>query len=126
MKSRKALLPALVLMALVPGCGGAGQVDSVRERDGVVEIALTDFRMRPQVIRAPQDSLTIIVRNEGRLAHALRLRGASEVVRLKVSTLLPGEEAARVGVTLKRGHWRLFCPLANHEELGMHGTLVVE
>ena len=98
----------------------------MRDRDGVVEIALTDFRMRPQVIQAPRDSFTILVRNEGRLAHALRIRGASEVVRLKVATLLPGEEAARVGVTLKRGQWRIFCPLANHEELGMHGTLVVE
>ena len=97
----------------------------MRERDGVVELTLTDFRIKPQVVRAPRDSLTIVVRNEGRLAHALRIRGATEAVRLKVSTLLPGKEAARVGVTLKRGHWRLFCPLANHEELGMHGTLIV-
>jgi hypothetical protein len=126
LSSRQAPLLALVLTALITGCGGGtgvGGTDS--ERDGVVEIALTDFRLKPQVIRAPRDSLTVLVRNEGRLAHALRIRGASEVVRLKVSTLLPGEEAARVGVKLKRGHWRLYCPLANHEELGMHGTLEI-
>jgi hypothetical protein len=121
-----AFLLALVMAALITGCGGGvGGTDAVRDADGVVEIALTDFRLKPQVIRAPRDSLTVVVRNEGRLAHALRIRGASEVVRLKVSTLLPGEEAARVGVTLKRGQWRLYCPLANHEELGMHGTLVI-
>ena len=97
----------------------------MRDRDGVVELALTDFRIKPLVVQAPRDSLTIVVRNEGRLAHALRIRGATEVVRLKVSTLLPGKEAARVGVTLKRGHWRLYCPLANHEELGMYGRLIV-
>ncbi len=123
MKSWKAPLTALVMTTLATGCGG--EPAPVRERDGVVEISLTDFRLRPQVIEAPRDSFTILVRNDGRLAHALRIRGASEVVRLKVSTLLPGREAARVGVTLKRGRWRLFCPLANHEELGMHGTLVV-
>ena len=124
MVSRKAPLLALVMTALIGGCGGG--TEPVREADGVVELALTDFRIRPQVVRAPRDSLTIIVRNDGRLAHALRIRGESETVRLKVSTLLPGREAARVGVTLKRGRWRLFCPVANHEELGMHGTLIVE
>ena len=86
---------------------------------------MVDFRMKPQVIRAPSDSLTIIVRNDGRLPHAFRIRGATEAVRLKVPTLLPGEKAARVAVRLKRGHWRIFCPLSNHEELGMHGTLVI-
>ena len=97
----------------------------MREADGVVEVSLTDFRIRPLVVRAPRDSLTIRVRNEGRLAHAFRIRGASDAARLKVPTLKPGAEAARVAVTLKRGHWRMFCPIANHEELGMHATLEV-
>lgn len=121
--SRPAPLIAVVMATLLGGCGGGEP--PVREPDGVVEVRLTDFRIRPLVIRAPRDSLTIVVRNEGRLAHAFRIRGASEATRLKVLTLKPGEEAARVGVTLKRGHWRMFCPLANHEELGMHGTLEV-
>ena len=124
MRSWPAPLFALAAAALIGGCGGSPA--PVRDDDGVLELALTDFRIKPQVIRARQDSMTIIVRNDGRLAHALRIRGATETVRLKVSTLLPGKEAARVGVTLKRGQWRLFCPVANHEELGMHGTLVVE
>ena len=119
-----ASLSALAVAALLGGCGGPPA--PVRESGGGVELTLTDFRIRPQVIRARQESMTIIVRNEGRLAHALRIRGASETVRLKVTTLLPGKSGARVGVKLKRGHWRLYCPLANHEELGMHGTLIIE
>ena len=122
--SRPVLLIALALVTLLGGCGG-GEAP-IRERDGVVEISLTDFRIRPLVVRAPRDSLTILVRNEGRLAHAFRIRGASEATRLKVPTLKPGADAARVGVTLKRGRWRMFCPLANHEELGMHATLEVK
>lgn len=85
---------------------------------------MVDFRLQPQVIRVQKDSLTIRVRNDGRLPHAFRIRGAGGT-RLKISTLMPGEEAARVGVRLPRGDWRLFCPLANHEELGMYGSLVV-
>jgi hypothetical protein len=115
--------PALVIasMLLASGCGGA---DATRARDGVVEVRLTDYRVKPQVIRAEKDSLTIRVRNDGRLPHAFRIRGTGGT-RLKLSTLMPGEEAARVGVTLPRGDWRLFCPLANHEELGMYASLVI-
>ena len=120
--SRPTPLIALALAAVLGGCGDEA---AVRDPDGVIEVTMVDFRMKPQVIRAPRDSLTIIVRNDGRLAHAFRIRGATEAVRLKVPTLLPGRKAARVGVTLERGHWRIYCPLSNHEELGMHGTLVI-
>jgi hypothetical protein len=121
--SRPTPFIAAALATLLGGCGSSGE--PVRARDGVVELRLVDFRIKPIVVRAPRDSLTILVRNEGRLAHALRIRGATEVTRLKVTTLKPGAEAARVGVTLKRGRWRMFCPIANHEELGMHATLEV-
>ena len=113
--------PLIGLVLLLGGCGGT---DPVRAPDGVVEVRLTDFRIKPQIIRVQKDSLTIRVRNDGRLPHAFRIRGTGGT-RLKLSTIKPGGEAARVGIRLPRGDWRLFCPLANHEELGMYASLVV-
>jgi hypothetical protein len=115
------LIALLLATSITSGCGGS---EPVAARDGVVEVRLTDFRVKPQVIRVKKDSLTIRVRNDGRLPHAFRIRGTGGT-RLKLSTLMPGEAAARVGITLPRGDWRLFCPLANHEELGMYGSLVI-
>jgi hypothetical protein len=120
--SRPALAIAAALTPFLLGCGGGP--DAVRARDGVVEITLTDFRVKPQIIRTGPDSLTIRIHNAGRLPHAFRIRGIGGT-RLKVPTILPGKEAARVAVKLPRGDWRLFCPLSNHEELGMYGTLVI-
>jgi hypothetical protein len=120
--SRHIPLIVLALATFLGGCGGGA--DPVRAPDGVIEVDLVDFRVRPQIIRAEKDSLTIRVTNRGRLAHAFRIRGTGGT-RLKMSTILPGKSEARVAVRLPRGDWRLFCPLANHEELGMYGTLVI-
>jgi hypothetical protein len=114
--------PAIFLLALLlAGCGSA---EPVREPDATIELAIRDFRVAPQVVRAPgRQDLTIIVRNTGRLPHNLRIRGTGGN-RVKFRTLLPGESAARV-VKLPRGDWRMFCSLSNHEELGLYGTLVL-
>jgi hypothetical protein len=120
--SRSAIAIAAALTLPLSGCGGAA--DAVTAERGVVEISLVDFRVKPQIINAKPDSMTIRIRNDGRLPHAFRIRGIGGT-RLKVPTILPGRTAARVGVRLPRGDWRLFCPLSNHEELGMYGTLVI-
>ena len=41
-----------------------------------------------------------------------------------VKTLLPGHGATD-SVTLPRGEYKMLCTVANHEELGMTGRLVV-
>jgi hypothetical protein len=120
--SRPAIAIAAALTLPLSGCGGSA--DAVTADRGVVEIRLVDFRVNPQIIHAKRDSMTIRIRNDGRLPHAFRIRGTGGT-RLKVPTILPGKAAARVGVKLPRGDWRLFCPLSNHEELGMYGTLVI-
>jgi hypothetical protein len=120
--SRSAPLIAAALALLVPGCGGGAT--AANDRDGVIEVRLVDFRIRPQVIHAKKDSLTILVRNDGRLPHAFRIRGIGGT-QLAMPTIRPGQSAARVAVRLPRGDWRMFCPLSNHEELGMYGTLVI-
>lgn len=109
------------LFALLAALSGCGSSPAVREPDGTVEITLRDFRMTPQQVRSQAGDLTIIVRNEGRLPHNLRIRGIGGT-RVKVRTMLPGASAARV-VRLPKGDWRMFCSLANHEELGLYGTL---
>ena len=114
------LAAALAALLALSACGSA---PSAHDPDGVVELTIRDFRLRPQIVRAPGGDLTVIVRNEGRLPHNLRIRGAGGT-RVKVRSLLPGDSAARV-IRLPKGDWRMFCSIANHEELGLYGTLVL-
>jgi plastocyanin len=115
-------LAGLLAAAALTGCGGSGPVTQV---DGDrLEITLDDFLIRPQNVRADAGRLTFVVTNGGRLGHNLRLRGGSEGERVVTATLLPGKDATKA-INLAPGHYTMLCTVANHEQLGMTGRLVV-
>jgi plastocyanin len=96
----------------------------VQVRDQHAEIQLDDFLIRPQNVRAQAGELTFAVSNQGRLGHNLRLRGGPEGEQVVTTTLLPGD-GARKAVRLAPGSYTMLCTVANHEQLGMTGRLVV-
>jgi plastocyanin len=115
---------SIALVAVALGTLGCGSDDPVRAKERRISIVLDDFRITPQTVRARPGPLTVDLVNRGRIGHNFRLRRGSANVR-KVSTLLPG---ARVRVRvrkLSRGGFTMYCSVANHEELGMYGTLTV-
>jgi len=115
------LLAALLAAVLLSGCGGAGPV--TQAGDGRLEITLDDFLIRPQNARARRGELTVVVTNAGRLGHNFRLRGGGRDP-LEVPTLLPGDSDT-ASARLPPGSYRMLCTVANHEQLGMTGRLVV-
>jgi len=117
---RRLLLLPLCLLAA--GCG-ADEPAAVRADDDAIAITVEDFRFTPQNISATPGRLEVRLTNEGRLAHTFRVERKNTIVK-KVSSLLPGDTAT-TSIPLRRGEYRFFCALSNHEELGMYGTLVV-
>ena len=114
------ILLALCALALA-ACGGSGA--AVREPSGKFNVTLDDYLIRPQELRVPSGQLTVTVTNRGRLGHTLRIRTKTGRNVLAFKTLQPGESKTR-SFKLSRGTYTMYCVLANHEELGMHGTLV--
>jgi plastocyanin len=110
-----------LLVTALAGCGTNQSTDRVR--DGRVTVALDDFFFDPQVIRARPGRVRFDLVNRGSLAHTFRLRRYGKAV-AKVPSLLPGERASKT-VRVRVGDYRIVCELANHEELGMSGTLQV-
>jgi plastocyanin len=117
----RAIAAALAALAL-GGCGGPEPPTDVR--DGRVEIELDDFLIRPQNVRAAAGELTFEASNRGRLGHNFRLRNRAGEEPVAITTLLPGERASET-VRLPRGDYKMLCTVANHEQLGMTGRLVV-
>lgn len=122
--SRTCLVAAALAAAGAPGAAGCGGEESpARARDGRAVIALDDYFLSPQRVRARAGRLTFRAVNRGRIGHTLHvMRGERDVVAIK--TLLPGAAAEASG-RFAPGDYKLVCILGNHEELGMRGTLAV-
>jgi plastocyanin len=122
MPSRTRPLTVLALCALVlAACGGSEA--PVRERTGTFAVTLDDYLIRPQSLRVPAGRLTVRATNRGRLGHTFRIRARTRNV-LAITTIEPGETKSR-SFRLGAGTYTMYCVLANHEELGMYGTLRV-
>jgi plastocyanin len=123
MSRRLLLLLCLPAAALPAGCG-AHEPAAVRAKGHRIAIEAQDFRYTPQTIVASPGPLRLDIVNHGRLAHTLWVsRGAGNVV-ARASSLLPGDRTSKT-LKVRKGRYRFFCPLSNHQQLGMYGTLIV-
>jgi plastocyanin len=124
MRTRTAtLLAAFAALALASGCGGTGA--PVRTDATSFTITLDDYLIRPQEITVPAGKrLTVTIVNRGRLGHTLRLRRGSGADVFQQGTIRPGRRVTR-RLRPKPGTYTMYCAIANHEELGMHGTFEV-
>lgn len=100
---------------------GSGEVQVVGPE---VVVTLEEYRLVPDRIRVRpgQPSITFVLRNEGRFAHNFRVRGPG--VDAAASKFGPGR-TVRLEVALPPGEYHISCPLSNHDQRGMHGTLLV-
>jgi hypothetical protein len=126
-RARRRLTLALVAPALVAGCGD----ERVRLTGGTLRATLDEYLVEPQAVSVPPGRLRLVARNEGRLSHNLRVVVPAEEPGDQpralggTATALPGE-TVEATVTLRPGRYELVCTLANHDDLGQYGTLVVE
>ena len=68
-------------------------------------------------------TLTLTLRNEGSLAHNLKLfRGNEEI---GGTPTLPARRSESVRLNLEHGNYRMVCTVGDHEQLGMKGTVEV-
>ena len=121
------LAPLLVVL-LLAGCGSEKEVV---ETDSTVRIRVDEYRLRPQKVRVAGPRVKLVLTDAGRLTHNLKVFSTTEVDEEGNAILLGGTNTAHPGETvtgvvrLKPGHYRLACTIANHDDLGEHGILIV-
>jgi hypothetical protein len=128
--------PLLVAAALLAGCGG--EPAPVTDKDAILRVTLTEYRIEPQNITVQATArpmkVHVVARNEGHLTHNLVIEsiesageqgtGAQPIVFMKTDTAHPGETVSKTAF-LQPGRYRLTCSIGNHDNLGQYGRLVV-
>jgi hypothetical protein len=109
----------VIALGLLAGCGASTRVTA----DGTLQVALTEYRVRPQNVSAPAGALTIVVHNYGRLSHDLviSLNGHPE---FSTKPIAPGQ-SAELYTTLSPGTYLMDSTILADQALGAYGTLTV-
>ena len=120
--SAKTAAPAPATRA--PSSKAAADDDFVDVVGSEVTIILKEYQLVPNKIRIRPGRLviTFVLRNEGRFAHNFHLEGPG--VEAHAEKFSPGR-TVRIEVALQEGEYKISCPLSNHDQRGMHGTLNV-
>ena len=128
-RPHNAILAALALAAVTGGCGGQ---DPVPVEGRTLVLRLDEYRILPQDVSSEPGRLRIVATNIGRLTHNVKIVRRDEddleapVIEVGgTRSTQPGESAAVTFEDLEPGEYRLACTIANHDDLGQYGTLLV-
>jgi plastocyanin len=117
------------LLVLAAGCGGDDQDRSSRtvtvDSGAAVAVTAHEYAFDPDrvVVRDP-GPLTIKLRNDGDLAHNIRVRRGGE--ELGGTPSFPPGRTESAQLRLQPGKYELLCTVGDHAELGMKGVLEVK
>ena len=122
------MLPILALATLA--CGGD---EPTRIEGSTLRLELDEYRIMPQDVRVQSGRLRIVATNVGRLTHNVKIvredPDDSEAPPEEIDgtrSMQPGESEAVTISDLEPGTYRLACTIANHDDLGQYGELIVE
>ena len=122
---RLVLVAVLVFAALLlSACGSEDGGDEEDDAAGgeSVELVATEFAFDPAEVDVEPGETTFTVSNEGEFPHALEIEGNG--IEEETEELGPGESGS-LTVDLEPGEYELYCPVGDHRDQGMVGTLVV-
>jgi plastocyanin len=118
---------ALVAAALFAAAGCGGEDEESSEAGGTaqatVSISETEFKLDPSTVTLDAaGTYTFKAVNDGSADHALEIEGNG--VEEETDTIGPGE-SAEVTVELEKGTYEIYCPIGNHKDQGMEGSVSV-
>ncbi len=124
---RLVLLAFLALALAACGSGEDGEDENAAPAAGgaqTIEIVGTDFALEPATIELEEPgTYTFRLVNQGGVLHALAMEGHG--VEEETGEIGAGETVELTVELPEAGEYELYCPVGNHRDQGMEGTVVV-
>ncbi len=115
--------PLALLFAALVTVGATGCGSTTVGSGGTLQIAVSEYRITPQNVRAGAGPVTIVVHNDGRLSHNLVIsRGG--ITEASTTPIAPGRWT-QLEATLPPGRYLMASSLLSDQALGAYGTLDV-
>jgi uncharacterized cupredoxin-like copper-binding protein len=117
--------PLLLAGALALGIAGAAVAGIAVHSTAATKVTVTEreFRITLAPSNVAEGPTTFVVKNTGKLSHALALSGPG-VANAHTRSIAPGK-TARLTVTLEAGTYSVWCPVPGHAGRGMKAKLTV-
>ncbi|MBN1530816.1 MAG: cupredoxin domain-containing protein [Thermoleophilaceae bacterium] len=121
----------LILLAGTLALGACGGDDDESEPAAAasgggetVKVSATEFEFTPSSPSVEKaGTITFDVTNDGSVDHALEVEGPGDEVE---TDTIPAGRSAKLTVDLsKAGTYEMYCPIGNHRQMGMEGTIKV-
>jgi plastocyanin len=131
MRRSARLLGPLLACAAAGALAGCGDDTPIPVQNRTIGLKLDEYRIVPPHVSAPAGRLRLIVRDRGIYTHNVQVETipddpqATPEQITRTPTVHPGERS-EVTFTIRPGTYRLRCTIANHDDLGQVGTLVVK
>ncbi len=124
-----ALLLLVLAIPLAAGCGSGDDGDDgdtsaadTTAGGATIQVEATEFQFNPSDLSAEAGEVTIDLSNAGSAEHAIEVEGNGVE---ESSDTIGGGDSTQLTVTLEEGTYTIYCPVGNHREQGMEGTLTV-
>jgi plastocyanin len=125
------LVVALLAVLALAACGssgdeGGGDGGAPAAGGEALEISETEYSLDPSSLEVDSTGeVTIRVTNDGSIAHALEVENEDAGIEEETEEIQPGESAELTVNLSADGSYELYCPIGDHRERGMEGTLAV-
>lgn len=117
------MLFALLAVAVLGLAACGSEDEETGDSRETIAVSETEFRLEPATVTLDEaGTYTFRAVNDGAIDHALEVEG--EGVEEETDTIGPGE-SAELTVELTAGTYELYCPIGNHREQGMDGSIEV-
>jgi uncharacterized cupredoxin-like copper-binding protein len=141
---RFAALLAIGAAVAVPmvGCGGGGNDNGSSDTSeanqastsggaaatgpgGSVNLSATDFKFDPSAPSVKSGQVTFNEQNNGQVTHSLEIEDVNGEDKELEGDVSPGSNGT-LTVNLAPGKYTFYCPIDNHRQMGMEGTITVK
>jgi uncharacterized cupredoxin-like copper-binding protein len=132
----------LAAAAALAGCGGDDETTDTTGASGApavsndVAVSMTEYAMAPSNVLPPDPDggpptskakageVTFTVTNDGSETHSFVFNNAGQEIPID-GDLAPGD-SAQLTVDVTSGFYEYYCPIGDHQDLGMQGQLEVD